>query len=285
MKISRLRESKWGNYRAELRYRTLKFPDGQPHLELESAPAPGEYLIEASLTSIDKVFDVMLARDALSNSQQIGGVSLDVHYLLGARMDRYMSERWPRTLGPVANMINSCGFDRVRILDPHSEVATSLIRNSEAVLPHRAFQQTMNAVMPDVVVIPDLGAVNRASALLAGSKQARTTDLVQATKKREALTGKLEFGELLGAPADFLGKSCLIVDDICDGGATFVNLAGILRGRGAGPVHLFVTHGLMSRGVALPGIERAWTTTSYWPPLWTRLDDSKLVTFPAEDEF
>lgn len=43
------------------------------------------------------------------------------------------------------------------------------------------------------------------------------------------------------------GKHCLIVDDLCDGGATFLALATKLREYGAEKVYLYVTHGIFSK--------------------------------------
>ena len=40
----------------------------------------------------------------------------------------------------------------------------------------------------------------------------------------------------------------MIVDDICDGGGTFVGLGQALKKRGAGDLCLFVTHGIFSKG-------------------------------------
>lgn len=276
MNIFRLK----GNQRISVGYKTLHFPDGQPHLQLDHTPHATDYVITASLTSLEEVFNVTMAASILKAS--FGVVGLEIHYLLAARMDRAMSVRWPFTLKLVAGMLNQCGFDYVDILDPHSDVALDLIDCSERILPHKAFQACLQAAKPEVIVTPDIGAVNRVNTLVNRSP-VRGLRMVQATKQREALSGQLQFGELAGPDPE--GLKCLIVDDLCDGGATFINLAKVLRERGAKAVNLFVTHGLMSKGVELPGIDRTWTTTSYWPPLFTRLDDSKLVTFPAEEEF
>ena len=48
---------------------------------------------------------------------------------------------------------------------------------------------------------------------------------------------------------DFKGANLMIVDDICDGGRTFIELAKVLRERNAGKIELFITHGIFSKGV------------------------------------
>lgn len=55
----------------------------------------------------------------------------------------------------------------------------------------------------------------------------------------------------------------LIVDDICDGGGTFVGLAKELRAAGATRVYLYVTHGIFSKRLPLEGIDHVYTTDSF----------------------
>ena len=48
---------------------------------------------------------------------------------------------------------------------------------------------------------------------------------------------------------DLQGRDCLVVDDICDGGGTFLGLAKELKAKNAGKLYLAVSHGIFSRGV------------------------------------
>ena len=66
-------------------------------------------------------------------------------------------------------------------------------------------------------------------------------------KTRDVMTGKITGFEVYAD--DLKGKSCIIVDDICDGGGTFAGLAIELRKKGARKVHLIVTHGTFSKGL------------------------------------
>jgi ribose-phosphate pyrophosphokinase len=63
--------------------------------------------------------------------------------------------------------------------------------------------------------------------------------------------------------ADFEGKTCFIVDDICDGGGTFVGLAALLKSRHAGKIVLIVSHGIFSKGFDLANIDAIYTTDSF----------------------
>jgi len=57
----------------------------------------------------------------------------------------------------------------------------------------------------------------------------------------------LETGSLSGfvVPQDLGGRPTLIIDDICDGGGTFMGIAQEVY---ALPLGLYVTHGIFSRG-------------------------------------
>jgi len=66
-------------------------------------------------------------------------------------------------------------------------------------------------------------------------------------------------------PEVIKGKDALIVDDICDGGATFIGLAKELLILGANSVSLFVTHGIFRSGTDIifeSGISKIITTNS-----------------------
>jgi ribose-phosphate pyrophosphokinase len=65
--------------------------------------------------------------------------------------------------------------------------------------------------------------------------------------------------------ADVKGKSIVIVDDIIDGGATFIGLAAELRARGAKKLTLCVTHGVFSKGheAIANTFDAVYTTNSY----------------------
>ncbi len=77
--------------------------------------------------------------------------------------------------------------------------------------------------------------------------QALNLEFVRADKVRNP-----ENGQIFGTEVfydDFEGKPVLIVDDICDGGYTFLKLAEKLKEKNAGMVILYVTHGIFSKGL------------------------------------
>lgn len=72
------------------------------------------------------------------------------------------------------------------------------------------------------------------------------------------------------------GKNILINDDICDGGATFIEVCKILKSFKPSSISLFVTHGIFSKGLNVlyeNGIDHIYTTDTY-----CRLENTEELT-------
>jgi len=165
-------------------------------------------------------------------------------YLPAARSDRSMDGR-PMGASAYGRWINSMGAEQVITIDPHSTWAkdcyhfcTSL---SLAPLVRKALE---GHHLYHYVVAPDEGASKRAHEV------ADNLDLpvIHCTKHRDTSTGKIEG---LSVPDDLdplnVGRlaNYLVVDDICDGGRTFAELARQLK-LPKEQLGLWVTHGIFS---------------------------------------
>lgn len=59
-------------------------------------------------------------------------------------------------------------------------------------------------------------------------------------------------------------RIALIVDDICDGGGTFIGLAEELKRKNAGKIYLAVSHGIFSKGIdKLDFLAHVYATDAY----------------------
>jgi len=182
---------------------------------------------------------------------------LTINYLPYARQDKEIDNNATFALRTFAHIINSLHFKLITIMDPHSKVALDLIHNSAATYPIVKLQETIQKVRADLLCYPDRGAL---------AKYTKEYDLelgyikhIYGEKVRDQLTGNITSYKVIGNATD---KNVLIVDDICDGGATFKLLAKDLLAAGARSVSLFVTHGIFSRGVRVlfdSGIDRIFT--------------------------
>ncbi len=242
----------------DLPFKTFTFPDGQPHFSLDLKEHENwEATIETAIRSPYDLILLLLAKDVLDMNGYI--TSLDIRYLLGGRMDRSIDHLQPNTLRVICRTLLGAGFRRIRVLDPHSQVSLKFL-GAEKVLPRKAVEKVLSTydVWGTQIIIPDKGATERVRSLI-GERRWFSS---QCEKVRDPATGALSWFKVLDGH-NLLGRTCLILDDICDGGGTFVGLAKVLKEAGAKEVHLFVTHGIFSKGLPLKGIDKVYTTDSY----------------------
>lgn len=226
-------------------YALTIFPDGQPHVELLNEHQleihMSEYPtceIEGSILDCDDLIILCLLSNILDR-YKIRKQLLSINYLFGARSDRSMNFFGSFDLKVIASIINSCGFERVNILDPHSEVSTLLIDNSFAHYNWeliRAYDRK-NAVL----ICPDIGATKKIDNYLNFNKGIK--DIVYCVKNRDLSNGAVTLKVL--EPEKCQDRSCVIIDDICDGGATFLAIAKQIH---CDFLTLIVTHGIFSKG-------------------------------------
>lgn len=201
---------------------------------------------------------LVFAVDALKRRNKFTFFSLNVSYLPYARQDHTSTKEDSLSLKVVADMINSCGFDEVKIFDPHSDVSLALINKSFAVRPIGLLTVATSNNQDAIIVSPDAGAYKRIHSLC--SKIGWDGEISSCSKAR---TPDGRIASIQCDREDYQGKDVIIVDDICDGGGTFVLLAKELKKRNAGKINLCVSHGIFSRGLeALEGIDHIYTTES-----------------------
>jgi ribose-phosphate pyrophosphokinase len=202
-------------------------------------------------------------------------------YVPGARADRGE----PFGLHVYAKFINNLLIDQIIIFDPHSQKAPELLKGFEnltVVYPAEFFEQThvkMEMLDYTGIIAPDAGAELRAQ----GVADALGLPLYTAKKTRDFETGKLSGFEIDLPTSTEDDEFFLIVDDICDGGGTFIGLVDAI-GLPFDRVDLFVSHGVFSKN-ALKNLsekfEYVYTTNSYDPQ---RALTTRETEFQDEDD-
>ena len=265
--------------RGDIPFSFFTFPDGQPHFEL-TTDQPGEWDHVQILTSIKNVNDIALLGLAVESVRSVvkGRITVNIGYMLGARMDRPIGPGKPHSLKVLAAMVNAACSEAndFRVIDPHSKVTTDLLNRCGVINPDKLVQFALRKQFErynetSVIVTPDAGAVSRTEAFV--QRLNLPEDLAFCSKKRDSVTGKLSGFEL--TTGNVKDRHCLIVDDLCDGGGTFVGIANVLKEQGALSVSLCVTHAILSKGIdALAGIDTLYTTDSYRtiPEVETRIN-------------
>lgn len=227
------------------------FPGGEEHVRLTDIYIGNKTFVYASLKSSNDVMALMLTVDAIYRIRPETKIFLTIPYLPYARQDRVCHDGEALSIKVMCNMINLLKCHEVVIIDPHSDVAPALINNVRII--HQA-DIVANSELTEIIqsaecdlVSPDAGSLKKCTQvqkklLEAGVK----TQLYTASKKRNPENGKITQTEVTG---DIKNKNLIIVDDICDGGRTFVALADELKKKGANKVFLYVTHGIFSQGL------------------------------------
>lgn len=175
--------------------------------------------------------------------------TLELPYLPYARQDKAITNESTFALYPFALLLNSLGFVKVCVFDPHNtELTARLIDRVEITMPDVSL---LLKKLKAEVVYPDLGAWGRYSTN--GDKS------LYFEKKREPLTGNITGFKVIGKVKHV---NYLIQDDLADGGRTFIEVAKVLYQKGAKEVHLYVSHGIFSKGLQVlrdAGIKRIFT--------------------------
>lgn len=245
----------------EIEFDLLFFPGGEPHIALPTAQASVSQVltIDARLCNCNAVVALLVLVDAVRRSYRPERLGLVCQYFPGARQDR-VEAGGALTAKVFAELINSQAFDRVVVLDAHSPVSPALLDRCVSVPLSWVVQQFRSQFIGyDGIVCPDSGAAKRAHQV---ADALGLVSVVHGRKKRDPATGKLSGFDIETFPRP--GRY-LLVDDICDGGGTFIGLAQVIPEDVR--LDLLVAHGIFSKGFgALVGrFERIITTDSVAP--------------------
>lgn len=174
---------------------------------------------------------------------------LKLPYLPYGRQDKPVSNAATFALMPFFTLLNTLDFDGVDVFDPHNVELTS--KCIDKVFIEMPYHDPLFKELDADPVYPDQGAANRynapAFALIFG-------------KDRNPLTGEIKGIKVTSGKIE--AKKYLIIDDICDGGRTFIEVAKKLYEAGATEVYLYVSHGIFSKGLQVlrdAGIKRIFT--------------------------
>ena len=268
----------------------LTFNGGEEHVNLGPASILRDYtaqiVVKAKLKTSADILRLLLTTNALRLLYP-NPITLNMPYVPYARQDRACTEGDAFSFEVFAELINAQKYSSVQVVDLHSYVAAALIKRVSE-MPQDAFAISTQLCLhrefrdvPQFVIAPDAGASKKAFtfAQRIGSFMGVQPETVQALKVRNK-NGAITSTTVLYD--DFAGGSVLIVDDICDGGRTFIELAKCLKAKNAGNIYLFVTHGIFSQGIEPlleSGIKHVFTTDSWYAGEYAGLGVTIVLNF------
>lgn len=231
------------------KYQAFRYPAGELQVrilpsELEAIRQAKGWVVTARITN-GEVMELLLLASALDEAayavHKFPLRKLILPYFPYSRADRVFT---PGDCHGLLTFIEALGtgfWNQVVTLDAHSPAITHVAAQSPCgnfldVSPTPIIESVISLLPTDkdfVVLLPDEGA----------KRYNIKHPTVQCHKKRDPATGKLSGFEV----PPFEQKAALIVDDICDGGGTFIGIADAIADRGV-ELYLYVTHGIFSQG-------------------------------------
>ena len=267
-----------------LSYDWWAFPAGEVGIRVNTEnhafkAAPGEITIVARLMSARDFAHLIMVVSAVEEWDK-APTRLVLPYVPNGRQDRVCTPGDSFGLLAFARQIAALGFKELVTFDPHSDVTPSVFRalglrvkviNQATIIGQfPMFNARLHAYgdpteIPPLFCSPDAGANKKTAELAALYGHPY---FVRADKLRDLSTGKIKEIVVVNPKEEVEGRDIVIIDDIADGGATFVGLAAALKAKGARRVELYVTHGIFSKGIVpliTGGIDHIWTTNGYQP--------------------
>lgn len=247
------------------------FPAGEAHIKREDRRELEPTEIAIVQSSADSLHNDLFHLDMWNNYIETENIDnppngpskrvLVIPYFPGARADRGN----PFGLRTYANFIWAMGLNQIILFDPHSGVTGDELHAGSNLLTIVHSEELLSAQIDSSeyvgLIAPDKGAVERTNRV----GKAMGLPVYRAGKTRNESTGKLT-GFHMEDPLPAEGK-LLVVDDICDGGGTFLGLADS-TGLPPERLDLYVSHGVFS-GKALSTLPykfgKVMTTNSYNP--------------------
>lgn len=264
---------------SEIKYQIYSYPDGQHNVKIEKLKYQlDSVLIKTRLTSW-KDLEILVATTQSLKELKIRNIRLYISYFLGARSDRKFEEGSTNYIkNVIAPVINYQGYSSVSILDPHSDVLEACINNFEKISNVDFVNKAINHYygvtfnkdyFKMVICSPDAGALKKIYDVTnyIGYKK----DVLIAAKHRDPVSGKITHTEV-PMKMEHVTKDIVIIDDICDGGRTFIEIAKVIKKytnsyseHFTGQVILIVTHGIFSAGLAelKSWVDAVYCTNSY----------------------
>lgn len=234
---------------SNIKYKISKFPDGQQSITLDKPQITQRMsmiLLKSRLNSF-KDLELIITANQCLREFGIEDVNLYVPYFLGGRSDRKFGEGQTNYLkNVICPIINSQKFNKVVVMDPHSDVLEACLDNFVKIGNFELVQFALDSINDKnlTLISPDAGALKK---IFDVAVKFQIENVVTASKVRDMKTGDIIRTELPTMNLDGINH-IVIIDDICDGGRTFVELARAIREITNLPIYLVVTHGVFSAG-------------------------------------
>lgn len=200
----------------------------------------------------EDIVKFLLVLDALSRIGKLVD-TIVLPYVPFAPQDRINQFGEPLSIKVFADVINSANASRVVITDPHSDVTKALINNCVVIEQHELFSRVIDSKYQDngyFLISPDGGALKKIYKLMEACRS-KPVGVVECSKQRNTKTGAITNVNINGWSDEYSALAGVLVDDICFGGRTAMEIGKQIHSltRGASPLIFMVSHGFFTSGM------------------------------------
>jgi ribose-phosphate pyrophosphokinase len=224
-------------------FEVRKYPAGEPHVVLRpgTITAFPSSVMCANVRDWNDLVVLVIADDIMRRNFAGRAPQWVIPYFPFSRHDRRNDKKDSCPLHFALKLVE--GLD-ITTIDPHSDVSAQLNHIPQSMVVRQA---VYSGILQNIhhVIIPDAGASKKAYSWL---RMFHDVNVLQGLKHRDPATGALSGFELVGDITHLHEGTILVVDDICDGGGTFIGLMEEIPWTEY-RANLLVTHGLFTKGV------------------------------------
>lgn len=203
--------------------------------------------------SVYDIMQLLLTVNALKHAG-CRDIIVDCLYLPYARQDRVCAPGEAFSLEVMVKLLDDMDCCDIRFWDLHnSDFTLNMFSNTcvheteiHDIFSHYKFLDGFD-LSNLILCAPDAGARMKVDNIV---KEFDLGSGIHFEKDRCPETGKILGIEQCQYNRNFDGYNILVVDDICDGGRTFIEVAKLLNEHTSENLYLYVTHGIFSNGIA-----------------------------------
>lgn len=261
-----------------------KFPAGEVNVKLPPLKFKSPMRIVVRATQSDDLVALLMITDAIRRHYPNPSIELVLPYLPYARQDRVTVHG--EAVGASVFLRTFTTYSKLETYDVHNP---AVLEDTYGLVNHITLLDIAKGLEGEagglskgadiVLVAPDAGSSDK----VAEVAEYFNVPWIQGEKVRCPETGHLS-GFDVEFSKQHIGKKFLIVDDICDGGGTFIGLADIIDKKyEPESLSLYVTHGVFSQGLdtlskTFSHIYTTNTYHAYYP------DHDKLTVFEVVND-
>lgn len=235
-------------------YEAFVFHGGEVHFKykdkdhyINNVLNANEIVIETRIHNSNELMLLILVVDMLRKDGYRNKIEVRLPYFPYMQADRDFDKGETFSLKTMGLVLSNLDVQSWVVFDAHSDSTQMALKNIRVVDPSEVVEQVIRDIdSPNLgIMSPDNGAYKRVKKII--NKIGWKGPFFTANKDRNISSNNIE--DINFNVEDFEGRDLLIIDDICIGGRTFIELAKKLKEKNVGKLYLYVSHGIFAYGL------------------------------------